>query len=32
MNDKGTEEEIRETTAFTIASNNIKYHGITLYK
>jgi hypothetical protein len=30
--DKQTEEEIRETTPFTIATNNIKYLGISLTK
>ena len=29
-NDKQGEKEIRETTPFTIATNNIKYLGITL--
>jgi hypothetical protein len=29
-NDKGTEKEIRETTPFTIVTNNIKYLGVTL--
>jgi hypothetical protein len=28
-NDKEAEKEIRETTTFTIATNNIKYLGIT---
>ena len=28
--DKQTEKEIRKTTPFTIASNNIKYLGLTL--
>lgn len=28
-NDKHTEKEIRETTSFTIATNNIKYLGVT---
>jgi hypothetical protein len=27
-----TEKEIRETTPFTIATNNIKYLGVTLSK
>jgi hypothetical protein len=31
-NDKQTEKEIRETTPFTIATNNIKYLGVTLTK
>ena len=31
-NDKGSEKEIRETSSFTIATNNIKYLGITLTK
>jgi hypothetical protein len=30
--DKQAEEEIRETTAFSIATNNIKYLGMTLRK
>jgi hypothetical protein len=30
--DKWTKEEIKETTPFTIASNNIKYLGIILAK
>ena len=30
--DKRAREEIRETTPFTIATNNIKYLGITLTK
>ena len=29
-NDKQTEKEIRETTPFTIVTNNIKYLGVTL--
>ena len=29
-NDKQTEKEIKETTPFTMATNNIKYLGITL--
>ena len=31
-NDKWTEKEIRETTPFTIVTNNIKYLGVTLTK
>ena len=31
-NDKGAEKEIRETTSFTIATNNIKYLDVTLTK
>jgi hypothetical protein len=31
-NDKQAEKEIRETTPFTIAKNNIKYLGVTLTK
>jgi hypothetical protein len=31
-NDKGTEEEIRETTPFTIVTNNIKFLDVTLTK
>ena len=31
-NDKQAEKEIRETTPFTIATNNIKYLGVTLTK
>jgi hypothetical protein len=31
-NDKWTEKEIRETTPFTIVTNNIKYLGVTLRK
>ena len=31
-NDKQTGKEIRETTPFTIAANNIKYLGLTLTK
>ena len=31
-NDKQAEEEIRETTPFTITTNNIKYLGVTLTK
>jgi hypothetical protein len=31
-NDKQPEEEIRETTPFTIATNNIKYLGVALTK
>jgi hypothetical protein len=31
-NDKWAEKESRETTPFTIATNNIKYLGITLTK
>ena len=30
--DKWTEKEIRETTPFTIVTNNIKYFGVTLTK
>ena len=30
--DKQAEKEIRETTPFTIATNNIKYLGVTLIK
>jgi hypothetical protein len=30
--DKQAEKEIRETTPFTIVTNNIKYHGVTLTK
>jgi hypothetical protein len=30
--DKQAEKEIRETTAFTIVTNNIKYFGVTLRK
>ena len=30
INDKQAEREIRETTPFTIATNNIKYLGVTL--
>jgi hypothetical protein len=30
--DKWTENEIRETTPFTIVTNNIKYIGVTLTK
>jgi hypothetical protein len=30
--DKQTEKEIRETTPFTIVTNNIKYIGVTLTK
>jgi hypothetical protein len=30
--DKQAEEEIRETTPFTIVTNNIKYLGVTLTK
>ena len=30
--DKEAEEEIRETTPFTIVTNNIKYLGVTLIK
>ena len=29
---KKLEGEIRETSPFTVATNNIKYHGITLTK
>ena len=31
-NDKQAEKEIREITPFTIATNNIKYLGVTLTK
>ena len=31
-NDKWAEKEIRKTTPFTIATNNIKYLGVTLTK
>jgi hypothetical protein len=31
-NDKQTKKEIRETTPFTIVTNNIKYFGVTLTK
>jgi hypothetical protein len=31
-NDKEAEKEIRKTTPFTIATNNIKYLGVTLTK
>ena len=31
-NDRQAEKEIRETTPFTIATNNIKYLGVTLTK
>ena len=31
-NDKWTKKEISETTPFTIASNNVKYFGVTLTK
>ena len=31
-NDKWTEKEVRETSPFTIASNNIKYLGVTVNK
>jgi hypothetical protein len=30
--DKQTEKEIRETSSFTIVTNNIKYLGVTLTK
>jgi hypothetical protein len=30
--DKKAEKEIRETTPFTIVTNNIKYSGVTLGK
>jgi hypothetical protein len=30
--DKQAEKEIRETTTFTIVTNTIKYHGVTLTK
>ena len=30
--DKQAEKEIRETTTFTIVTNNIKYFGVTLSK
>jgi hypothetical protein len=29
---KQAEKEIRETTPFTIVTNNIKYHGVSLRK
>ena len=32
MKDKQSKKEIRETTPFTIATNNIKYSGVTLTK
>jgi len=32
LKDKQNEKEIRETTPFTIATNNIKYLGVTLTK
>ena len=32
INDKQAEKEIRETIPFTIATNNIKYLGVTLTK
>ena len=32
MKDKQDEREIRETTPFTIVTNNIKYLGVTLRK
>jgi hypothetical protein len=32
INDKQAEKEIRETTPFTIATNHIKYLGVTLIK
>jgi ribosome biogenesis protein Nip4 len=32
INDKQAEKEIRETTPFTIATNNIKYLGVSLTK
>jgi hypothetical protein len=31
-NDKWVKKEIRKTTPFTIATNNIKYHRVTLSK
>jgi hypothetical protein len=31
-NNKGAEKKSRETTSFTIATNNIKYLGVTLSK
>jgi hypothetical protein len=31
-NDKWSEKEVRETIPYTIATNSIKYHGITLTK
>jgi hypothetical protein len=31
-NDKGAEKDIKATTPFTIATNNIKYLGITITK
>ena len=30
--DKEAEKEIRETTSFTVVTNNIKYLGVTLTK
>ena len=32
IKDKQAEEEIRETTSFSIVTNNIKYFGVTLRK
>ena len=32
MDDKWAEKEIRKTSHFTIATNNIKYFGVTLTK
>jgi hypothetical protein len=31
-NDKQAEKEIKETTPFTVATNNIKYLGVTITK
>lgn len=31
-NDKQAEKEVRDIIPFTIATNNIKYHGVTLTK
>jgi hypothetical protein len=30
--DKRAEKDVRKTTPFTIGTNNIKYHGVTLTK
>jgi hypothetical protein len=32
MNEKQADKDIRETTTFTIATNNIKYLGVSLTK
>jgi hypothetical protein len=32
IKEKQAEKEIREATSFTIVTNNIKYHGVTLTK